>query len=461
MGEIAVPFDKYWGAATQRSLENFNFGDKMPMEVIYAYALLKKCCAHANLKHKKISSLKCDLIDRACDEIIDGKLDNHFPLMIWQTGSGTQTNMNLNEVIANRGHVLSGGKINDHKKILHPNDDVNMSQSSNDTFPTVMNIVAVKLVSELTSALSTLCAEFANKTEEFSDIIKIGRTHLMDATPISMGQEFSGYTEIIRSCLLDLEVAAEKLYSLAIGGTAVGTGLNAPFDFGTTVSELICTFFDRYNPNHYFDRTKKTFKSAPNKFTALSTNVCIYEIHGIIKKLATYLLKICNDLRLLASGPRCGFGELILPANEPGSSIMPGKVNPTQIEALTMVCAKIIGNDTAISIGEQNGQLELNVYRPLIISCFIESTKLLTQALISFREKCLCGITVDKERIKYYTENALMLITALNPKIGYENASKVATKAYEEKITLKDAAIKLNFVTGEEYDALIDIRKMV
>ena len=461
MGNIEVPCDKYWGAQTQRSLENFKIGEKMPMEVIYVYANLKKACAKANCELGILSEEKSILIEKVCDEIINGKLDDHFPLVVYQTGSGTQTNMNINEVIANRGNVIGGGNIDDSIKILNPNDDVNKSQSSNDTFPTVMNIVALQELIKLKNSVLNLCSVIYKKSQEFSEIIKIGRTHLMDATPISFGQEFSGYNSVIAKYAEDLDFAKENLYNLSIGATAVGTGLNAPKNFDKLVCKYLSKFCEIEAENIEGEYKSLVFTPDSNKFASLSTNRFIFETHNLMKGLATYLMKISNDIRFMASGPRCGLGELILPANEPGSSIMPGKVNPTQIEALTMVCAKVIGNDATIAIGEMNGQFELNTYRPLIISCFLESAKLLTQAINSFSEHCLQGIKVNKEKIKYYTENSLMLVTVLSPKIGYENAAKVAKKAYDENITLKQAAVDFGFISSEEYDEIVDIRKML
>lgn len=454
LGEVRVPNDKYWGAQTQRSIENFCAGEKMPMEVIYAFAKLKKACAIANFRLNKLSETKKNLIVVVCDEIIEKKLDDNFPLRVMQTGSGTQTNMNINEVIVNRAHVINGGKITDKEKILHPNDDVNMCQSSNDTFPSVMNIIAGEMALQVLESLKKLHSELNNKAKEFHEIIKIGRTHLMDATPIRLGQEFSGYASLISKVIKSLEIILAKRddtanIELAIGGTAVGTGINAAKNF------------DKYVCEELNKMSNIKYRVSDNNFETLSTNNTIIKIHGTYKELGLYLMKICNDIRFMASGPRCGLSELILPANEPGSSIMPGKVNPTQIEALTMIAAEVIGNDTTINIGEMNSQFELNTYRPLIIKNFIESSSLLTIGINSFIKKMLKGTKANIEKINFYSNNSLMLVTALSPKIGYENAAKIAHKAFEENISLRKAAISLNLLTEEEFTELINLKKLV
>ncbi|MDR2834773.1 MAG: class II fumarate hydratase [Bacteroidales bacterium] len=450
IGEVKVENTKYWGAQTQRSLENFRIGDKMPIEIIKAMALLKETCAKANYELGKISSKKNELIAKVCEEILSDKLSDNFPLVVWQTGSGTQTNMNLNEVIANRAHELNGGKLTDLKKFLHPNDDVNKSQSSNDTFPTAMHIAAyIILEKKFLPAIIELTEVFKRKTKEFENAIKIGRTHLMDATPITFGQEFSGYVAQLEHGIESLSRAKIKLLELAIGGTAVGTGLNAPKNF----DKLVCKYLN--------EKTGFEFVPAKNKFEALATHDAMVENHGVLKQIAVSLMKIGNDIRLMASGPRCGFSELIIPANEPGSSIMPGKVNPTQIEALTMVCAQITGNDIAITIGGMNGQFELNVYKPLIIKNFIESSNLLAEVCLSFSRNCVEGLNINFDKIKYYTENSLMLVTALNEKIGYEKSAIIAKKAYSENITLKQAAILTGLISEQEFDEYVQIEKMV
>ena len=448
LGEIAVPADKYWGAQTQRSLENFKIGNKMPLEIIYAFAFLKKSCAKANYKLEKLSYEKFEIIEKICNEIIDKQLDNNFPLVVWQTGSGTQTNMNLNEVIANRASVIKTGKISE--KFLHPNDDVNKSQSSNDTFPTAMHIAAYSAVKEkFLPAIFELKNVLEKKSLEFENNIKVGRTHIMDAVPISFGQEFSGYVSQLEKGIESIKNSMKFLLELAIGATAVGTGLNAPKEFDS----FVCQFLNEY--------LGYNFVPAKNKFEALSAHCAIVEIHNSLKLIAISLTKIANDIRFMASGPRCGLYELIIPANEPGSSIMPGKVNPTQIEALTMVCAQVLGNDTAITIGAMSGQFELNVYKPLIINNFLESVNLLSEACLSFAKNCIAGLKVNEERIKFYNEKSLMLVTILNEKIGYDNATKIAKKAFNENINLKQAALDLNLVSEEEFDEIMDITKMV
>ncbi len=451
MGVIEVPADKYWGAQTQRSFENFEIGnEKMPQEVIRAFAVLKKASAIVNADLGVLPPEKSDLISRVCDEILEGKLNDQFPLVVWQTGSGTQTNMNLNEVIANRAHVLSGGVLGEGKTIIHPNDDVNKSQSSNDTFPTAMHIAAYTTVVEKTiPAIHALKERFAEKSEAFRDIVKTGRTHLMDATPLTLGQEFSAYLAQLNHGLKALKNTLYHLSELALGGTAVGTGLNAPKGFDVKVAEKIA------------ELTGHPFITACNKFESLAAHDAIVETSGALKRLAVSLMKIANDLRLLASGPRCGIGEIILPANEPGSSIMPGKVNPTQPEAVTMVCAQVIGNDAAIAIGGMNGHFQLNVFKPVMIYNFLQAANNLADVCVSLEKHCVAGIEPNNAVIKHNLNNSLMLVTALNPHIGYENSAKIAKKAYEENKTLKEAAIELNLVSPEDFDRWVDPSKMV
>ncbi|HOZ30261.1 MAG TPA: class II fumarate hydratase [Bacteroidales bacterium] len=450
MGTIGVPADKYWGAQTQRSLQNFKIGQQMPEEIIRAMAVLKKACARANYILKKISKEKSELISLVCDEIIAGKLDDNFPLVVWQTGSGTQTNMNINEVIANRAHVISGGKLTDKVKILHPNDDVNCSQSSNDTFPSAMNIAAMSAIFFKTlPALKDLHKGIQKLSFDFANIIKTGRTHFMDATPISFGQEFSGYATQLEFGIKTLERSLMHLSQLAIGGTAVGTGLNAP----KTFDKKVCKYVSEY--------TDIKFLPAVNKFEALASNDAIVETHAALKQIAVSLNKIANDIRFMASGPRCGLNEIFIPENEPGSSIMPGKVNPTQVEALTMVCCQIIGNDTAISLGGMNGHFELNVYKPLIIKNFLESANLLAEACSSFLTNCVIGISVNKEKAEYYLNQSLMTVTALNSRIGYEKAAIIAKFAHKNGLSLKDAAVKTGFISAEEFDNIVCPRKMI
>jgi len=443
MGDVQVPKDKYWGAQTQRSLSYFQIGPaaSMPVEIIHAFGYLKKATAIVNARFELLSETKLKLISEVCDEIIKGKLDDQFPLVIWQTGSGTHTNMNCNEVIANRSHVLQGNKLGVGKRLIHPNDDVNMSQSSNDTFPTAMQMAAYRKLVEITiPAIEILENTFLEKSKALEDVIKIGRTHLMDATPITLGQEFSGYASQLKHGLNALKNTLLHLSELAIGGTAVGTGLNAPQGFGEEVASVVSGL------------TKLPFISAQNKFEALASNDSIVETHGAFKQLAVSLMKIANDIRLSASGPRSGIGEIYIPANEPGSSIMPGKVNPTQVEALTMVCARIMGNDTTISIAGSNGQFELNVYKPLIISTFLESASLLGDACRSFNDHCVAGIEPNYERIKENLTNSLMLVTALNPHIGYDKAAMIAKKALKDNTSLKKAALELGFMTEQQFD---------
>ena len=451
MGPVEVPADKYWGAQTQRSLDNFKIGgQKMPVEVIRAFAVLKKAAALTNNDLGVLPDDKASLITRVCEEIAAGDLDDHFPLVVWQTGSGTQTNMNVNEVIANRAHVLAGGIPGEGTPPLHPNDDVNKSQSSNDTFPTAMNIAAYRMIMEVTvPGLEKLRETLAAKTHGFEDIVKTGRTHWMDATPVTLGQEFSGYVSQIDHQMETLRTTMPHLSELALGGTAVGTGINAPEGYASIVAEKIAVL------------TGYPFQSAPNKFEALSANDAMVKVSGALKGLAVSLMKIANDLRALASGPRSGIGEIILPANEPGSSIMPGKVNPTQIEALTMVCAQVIGNDLAITTGAMQGHFQLNVFKPMMIHNLLESARLLGDAAVSFNDNCAAGIEPDHKNIARNLENSLMLVTALNPHIGYENAAKIAKKAYSENKTLREAALELELVTEEQFSKWVDAKKMV
>lgn len=452
MGEIRVPANRYWGAQTERSRNNFKIGPEasMPREIIHAFAYLKKAAAQANADLKVLSVEKMKLIAAVCDEILEGKLDDEFPLVIWQTGSGTQSNMNVNEVIANRAHVLNGGALADSKKILHPNDDVNKSQSSNDTYPTAMHIAAYIMIVKITlPGMRRLQDILKQKSDDFKDIVKTGRTHFMDATPLSLGQEFSGYAKQVENSIQAIEHALERVRELALGGTAVGTGLNAPKGYDILVADKIAAL------------TKLPFITAPNKFEALASHDAMVELSGGLKRAAVSLMKIANDIRMLGSGPRCGIGEIILPANEPGSSIMPGKVNPTQPEALTMVCAQVIGNDVAISVGGVNGHFELNVFKPLIASNVLQSARLLGDACVSFNDNCIAGIQPNNEMIKRHLQHSLMLVTALNPHIGYENAAKIAKKAYNENKTLRQAAIELGLVTGEQFDEWVNPQKMI
>lgn len=443
MGSLKVPKDKYWGAQTQRSIQNFPIGPSasMPIEVIHAFGYLKKAAALTNSELGVLDPQKANLISRACEDIIQGKLDDHFPLVVWQTGSGTQSNMNANEVIANRCHVLEGHLLGEGDRAIHPNDDVNKSQSSNDTFPTAMNISAYKVLLERTiPSLEKLCNALAKKSEELRSVIKIGRTHWMDATPLTLGQEFSGYVAQIEFGLKALKNTLPHLSELALGGTAVGTGLNTPIGY----SELVA--------NNIAALTGLPFVTAKNKFEALAAHDSFVESHGALKQIAVSLMKVSNDIRLLASGPRSGIGEITIPANEPGSSIMPGKVNPTQVEALTMVCAQVMGNDTTITIGGSNGHFELNVFKPVIIQSFLQSSNLLADACHAFTDNCVVGIEANLSRIHDHLENSLMLVTALNPHIGYENAAKIAKKAYEENSSLKEAALSLELLTEKQFD---------
>lgn len=453
LGNVRVPADAYYGAQTQRSIENFKIAqdiNRMPKEIIEAFAYLKKGAALANKEAGVLSSDKCNLIVRVCDEILDGKLEGSFPLVVWQTGSGTQTNMNVNEVIAFRGHVLNGGKLTDEEKILSPNDDVNKSQSSNDTFPSAMHIAAYKMLREKTvPALELLHRTLVMKSREFMPIVKIGRTHFMDATPLTLGQEFSGYAAQLGYGINTLKSTSTHLAELALGGTAVGTGINTPENFAQHVARQISQL------------TGLPFITAPNKFEALATHDAIVETHGALKAIAVSLMKIANDIRMLASGPRAGIGEIHLPENEPGSSIMPGKVNPTQCEALTMIAAQVMGNDVAISIGGASGQFELNVFKPMIIYNFLHSARLIADGCRSFNDNCAVGIEPVRETIKKHLDDSLMLVTALNPKIGYYKAASIAQKAYRENISLKQAAIDSGLLTAEEFDEWVDSSKMV
>jgi fumarate hydratase class II len=450
MGPIEVPADKYWGAQTQRSLNNFKIGDrKMPREIIVAFAYLKKAAALTNLDLGVLPEEKAKLIAQVCDEIIDGKLVDQFPLVIFQTGSGTQSNMNMNEVIANRSHVLLGNQLGEGQRLIHPNDDVNKSQSSNDTFPTAMHIAAYTAFMEHTiPAVSKLRDTLASKSEAFKNIVKIGRTHWMDATPLTLGQEFSGYVSQLDHGLQAVKNTLPHLAEIALGGTAVGTGINAPKGYADLVAKKIASLTDY------------PFITAPNKFESLAAHDAVVEASGALKRLAVSLMKIANDIRVLASGPRSGIGEITLPANEPGSSIMPGKVNPTQVEALTMVCAQVIGNDTTITVGGMNGHFELNVFKPVMIAALLESARLLADACISFNDNCATGIAANQEVISENVSNSLMLVTALNTHIGYDKAAEIAKKAYAENTTLKKAATELGYVTEAEFDRWVDPSKM-
>ncbi|MEO0403483.1 MAG: class II fumarate hydratase [Bacteroidota bacterium] len=443
IGEIKVPADKYWGAQTQRSRNNFKIGapGSMPVEIIEAFAYLKKAAAYTNAKLGALPNEKRDLIGKVCDEILAGKLADQFPLVTWQTGSGTQSNMNVNEVVAHRGHVLAGKALGEGEKTLHPNDDVNKSQSSNDTFPTAMHIAAYKKIVENTiPGVEQLRDTLKRKSEQFRDVVKIGRTHLMDATPLTLGQEFSGYVSQLDHGLKALRNTLEHLAELALGGTAVGTGINTPEGYSETVAGFIAEF------------TGLPFITADNKFEALAAHDAIVESHGALKQLAVSLNKIANDVRMMASGPRSGIGEIIIPANEPGSSIMPGKVNPTQCEALTMVCAQVMGNDVAVTVGGTQGHYELNVFKPMMAANILQSAQLIGDACKSFEEHCARGIEPNQKRIDELVNNSLMLVTALNTKIGYYKAAEIANKAHQEGTTLKEAAVGLGYVTSEEYD---------
>jgi fumarate hydratase, class II len=451
MGPVEVPSDKYWGAQTQRSVNNFKIGNQlMPIEIIYAFAYLKKAAALVNLDLGVLSEEKARLIAKVCDEILEGKLDDQFPLVIWQTGSGTQSNMNLNEVIANRAHVLKGNKLGEGQKLIHPNDDVNKSQSSNDTFPTAMHIAAYKLITENTiPGVKKLRDTLSRKSKEFMQIVKIGRTHWMDATPLTLGQEFSGYVSQLDHSLKALRNTLPHLAEIALGGTAVGTGINAPKGYSEKVAEKIA------------ELTGLPFITAPNKYESLAAHDAVVETSGALKRLAVSLMKMTNDIRVLSSGPRSGIGEIMLPANEPGSSIMPGKVNPTQTEALTMVCAQVIGNDVAISIGGTHGHFELNVFKPVMIVNLLHSARLLGDACVSFNDNAAEGIEPNLETIKKHVENSLMLVTALNPHIGYEKSAEIAKKAFAEQTTLRKAALALGYVTDADFTKWVDPKKMV
>ncbi|MBE6548059.1 MAG: class II fumarate hydratase [Ruminococcaceae bacterium] len=447
MGEVCVPADKYFGAQTQRSLDNFKIGEeKMPRELIDALAIIKLCAAKANFEilPEKMTEQKLSAIEQACDEIISGELDGNFPLSVWQTGSGTQTNMNVNEVISNRANEILG------KKLIHPNDDVNMSQSSNDVFPSAMHVSAYLAIQvRLIPAIDRLVGAFKKIEAENFDVIKSGRTHLQDATPIRFSQEVSGWRGMLEASKEQITLSLGTLKKLAIGGTAVGTGINAPADFGHVAAQKIS------------EMTGGKFVSEGNKFHALTSKDALVFAHGAIKGLAANLLKIANDVRLLASGPRCGLGEINIPANEPGSSIMPGKVNPTQCEAMTMVCVQVIGNDTSIGVAASQGNFQLNVFMPMMIYNFLQSVRLMSDAMESFHENCILGLSVNRGKMRENLEKSLMTVTALNPYIGYENAAKVAKLAHSEGITLRDAVVKLNFLSAEKFDEIFDFNKMV
>lgn len=452
MGEVKVPADKYWGAQTERSRNNFKIGAEasMPLEVVYGFAYLKKAAAHANCELGVLSEEKRDLISAVCDEILDGKHDQQFPLVVWQTGSGTQSNMNMNEVVSNRAHALNGGKLGEGDKLIHPNDDVNKSQSSNDTFPTGMHIAGYKMVVENTiPGVEKLRETLAAKSKEFMNVVKIGRTHLMDATPLTVGQELSGYVSQLDHGLKALRNTLDHLSQVALGGTAVGTGINTPKGYSELVAKKIAEF------------TGHPFVTAENKFEALAAHDAIVETHGALKQLAVSLMKIGNDIRLLASGPRCGIGELVIPENEPGSSIMPGKVNPTQCEALTMVCAQVIGNDVAVTTGGMNGHFELNVFKPMMAYNLLLSARLIGDACVSFNDNCAVGIEPNHARINQNLDNSLMLVTALNTKIGYEAAAKIAKTAHKNGTTLKEESVNLGYLTEEEFDQWVDPSKMI
>ncbi|MEI6890188.1 MAG: class II fumarate hydratase [Bacteroidales bacterium] len=451
MGPIEVDMDKYWGAQTQRSMTNFKIGDpaSMPKQMIRAMAVLKKAAAMVNCDLKVLPEDRMKLIVTVCDEILEGKLDDQFPLVIWQTGSGTQTNMNLNEVIANRAHVISGGTLGEGKTIIHPNDDVNKSQSSNDTFPAAMSIAAYEMAVKTTiPGVELLRNTLAKKSEEFKDIVKTGRTHLMDATPLTLGQEFSGYVSQLDHGVRAVKNTLSHLSELALGGTAVGTGLNAPRGYDELVAKKIA------------ELTGLPFITAPNKFESLSAHDACVETSGALKTLAVSLMHIASNIRLLASGPRCGIGELMLPENEPGSSIMPGKVNPTQPEAMTMVCAQVLGNDVAINIGGISGHFQLNVFKPLIISNLLMSARLIGDACVSFNDNCAIGIEPNMAAINKNLENSLMLVTALNPHIGYDNSAKIAKKAHKEHKTLREATLELGLLSDEDFTRIVDPKKM-
>ncbi len=453
LGEVSVPSDKYWGAQTQRSYQNFPIGDQgdqMPIEIIKGFATLKKSAALTNRDLGVLDNHKAELIASVCDEINQGQWDDQFPLVVWQTGSGTQSNMNVNEVIANRGHVLNGGSLNDEKKVLHPNDDVNKSQSSNDTFPTAMHIASYQVVNNRTLPyLKQLQKTLSGKAKAFDEVVKIGRTHFMDATPLTLGQEFSGYAAQLDKGIQAINKALEAVSEIALGGTAVGTGLNTPANYDTTVARKIA------------ELTSLPFRTADNKYEALAAHDAMVELSGALKRVAASLMKIGNDIRMLSSGPRCGIGEILIPANEPGSSIMPGKVNPTQAEALTMVSAQVMGNDVAVNSGGMNGQFELNVFKPMIGFNVLNSARLIGDACKAFDERCAQGIEPNYDRIGMHLDNSLMLVTALNTHIGYDNAAKIAKKAYNEGKTLKEAALDLELLTEEQFDQWVRPENMV
>lgn len=453
MGPVEVPADKYWGAQTQRSINNFKIGgekNRMPIEIIRAFAILKKAAAITNAELGVLDPAKAAIIATACDEILAGQHDDQFPLVIWQTGSGTQSNMNANEVIAYRAHVLLGGSLDDAKKKIHPNDDVNKSQSSNDTYPTAMHVAAYQMVVETTiPGVQKLRDTLAEKAEAFKNVVKIGRTHFMDATPLTLGQEFSGYVAQLDHGLRALKNTLAHLSELALGGTAVGTGLNTPQGYSELVAKKIA------------ELSGHPFVTAPNKFEALAAHDGMVETHGALKQLAVSLMKIANDIRMLSSGPRSGIGEILIPENEPGSSIMPGKVNPTQVEAMTMVAAQVMGNDVAITIGGSNGHFELNVFKPLIAANFLQSARLIGDACVSFNDNCAIGIEPNTPMIQRHLENSLMLVTALNPYIGYENAAAIAKKAHKEGSSLREAAIALGLLTSEQFDEWVKPEDMI
>ena len=451
IGPVEVPADKYWAAQTQRSIQNFKIGgQRMPIEVIRAFAILKKAAALTNSELGVLDASKAELIGRVCDEILAGKLDDQFPLVVWQTGSGTQSNMNVNEVVANRGHVLQGGTLTDSDKALHPNDDVNKSQSSNDTFPTAMHIAAYQKLVEVTiPGLEKLRDTLRAKSEAMANVVKIGRTHFMDATPLTLGQEFSGYVSQLDHGIRAIKNTLPHLAELALGGTAVGTGLNTPGGYAENVAGKIA------------ELAGLPFVTAENKFEALAAHDAIVEAHGALKTVACSLMKIGNDIRMLSSGPRSGIGEIVIPANEPGSSIMPGKVNPTQSEALTMAMAQVVGNDVAINVGGMTGHFELNVFKPVMIYNFLLSAQLIGDAAVSFNDNCAAGIEPNQKRITEHLNNSLMLVTALNTKIGYDNAAKIAKKAYAEDTTLKEAAIALGLLTEEQFDEWVRPEDMI
>ncbi|WP_375579818.1 class II fumarate hydratase [Marivirga tractuosa] len=451
MGDVKVPADKYWGAQTERSRNNFKIGAEasMPLEIVHGFAYLKKAAAHTNHELGVLSQEKRDFISKVCDEILDNQHNDQFPLVVWQTGSGTQSNMNVNEVVSNRAQILAG-KSYDDEKIVHPNDDVNKSQSSNDTFPTGMHIACYKMVIETTiPGIEKLRDTLKEKSKTFEKVVKIGRTHLMDATPLTIGQEFSGYVSQLDHGIKALKNTLDHLSEIALGGTAVGTGINTPDGYSELVAKKIADF------------SGLPFRTAENKFEALAAHDAIVESHGALKQIAVSLNKIGNDIRLLASGPRSGIGEIIIPANEPGSSIMPGKVNPTQAEALTMVCAQVMGNDVAITVGGTQGHYELNVFKPVMAANFLQSARLIGDACVSFNDNCAVGIEPNYERIKEHLDNSLMLVTALNTKIGYEKAAKIAKKAHENGTRLKEEAINLGFLTAEEFDEWVKPEDMI